>query len=277
MKKLLSVIAACLTAGALLVGCGSESPSDETKIGVITGLNVTEQAYNDKMRKLEEKADIKFDKRRFVYHDDLNSMQMSLDSGNVDELSMYGSVARYMVERDPDYVIPDDNTAKVPMLDKFCCAVKAEDKELLTSIDGAIKSMADDGTLDGLIKKYIDDVKGEPEAVAMPSIEGAPTLKVAVTGDLPPLDLIRADGTPAGFNTAMIAELGRRINKNVELVSVGSLARATALMSGKADIVFWMRVPNDESVFPADFDRPEGVAVSEPYFVDEVVHIAKKK
>ena len=56
---------------------------------------------------------------------------------------------------------------------------------------------------------------------------------------LPPMDYVSEDGTPAGFNTAILAELGKRMNKNFELVQVDSLGWAPALTSGKVDLVFW--------------------------------------
>ena len=75
----------------------------------------------------------------------------------------------------------------------------------------------------------------------MPLIEGAETIKVAITGLMPPIDYIAPDGTPAGFNTAVLAEISKRIGKNIELVQVNSLGRATALASGTVDVVFWTR------------------------------------
>ena len=84
---------------------------------------------------------------------------MSLDSGNVDELSICGSVANYIVARHPDYVIRDEHKYAVPLIDKFCCAVKSDNKALLDEINGALQAMKDDGTLNGLVKKYITDLK----------------------------------------------------------------------------------------------------------------------
>lgn len=81
----------------------------------------------------------------------------------------------------------------------------------------------------------------EPETIAMPAIEGAETVKVAVTGCLPPMDYVAPDGTPAGYNTAVLAEISTRMNKNIELVQVDSLGRAAALASGAVDAVFWTR------------------------------------
>ncbi len=274
MKRFLSIIAMCLTVGALLVGCNEDRPSPEdAKIGILAGLNVGEQdAY-----KLVRKNNKKLTDYYFVPFDDAKTMLLSLTSGEIDEISVYKSVADYMLARRPAFEVSTAHNFPFNLSDNFCCAVKLEDKELLASINRALKSMKDDGTLERLTKQYITELKDEPEAVAMPSIEGAPTIKVAVTGDMPPLDLIRADGTPAGFNTAVLSEIGRRLNRNVELVSVNSAARASALTSGNVDVIFWVRVPSADDLFPLNFDCPEGVDISEPYFRDSTVHVGIKK
>ena len=278
MKKFLSVLTACLTAGALFVGCGDqpsgEQQTKETAIGMISTLNMSEQKINATIRSMNG-AELDY---HYVYYDSLNAMQMGLDSGSVDEISTYKSVADYLMARNPDLKISNDHKLKLVMKDKFCCAVKSDNTALLNDLNGAIHSMQNDGTLEALTKKYITDLKGdeEPEAVELPSVPGHQTVKVAVTGDLPPLDLIKADGTPAGFNTAVLAEISNRIGKNFELVSVDSAARASALASDKVDMVFWVRLPNSSDHFPVDFDRPAGVEVSEQYYLDEIVHVGKK-
>ena len=98
-----------------------------------------------------------------------------------------------------------------------------------------------DGTLDKLIKENITDLGGaDPVATDIPVIDGAETLKVAVTGDMPALDVILPDGKPAGFNVAFLSELSKRINKNFELVSIEAGARGAALSSGQVDVLFWV-------------------------------------
>ena len=106
----------------------------------------------------------------------------------------------------------------------------------------------------------------------MPKFDGADTIKVGVTGDLPPLDFVNSDGTPAGFNTALLAEISKRIKKNIELVQVDSGARAAALTSGQVDVIFWVVVPEDDSR-PKNIDTPEGVSVTSPYYQDTVVDV----
>ena len=277
MKKFLSLLASCLMAGALFAGCGEAPPpppDDATKIGMISGLNMSEQ----KIYKLARKTSPDLVDYAFVQFDNLNSMQMSLSSGDIEEMSVYKSLANYITARRPEFEISLKHTTVFNTIDRFACAFRADEEKLFGEFNGAIRSMKEDGTLDTLAKQYITDIKGdeEPAAVEMPRVEGADTVKVAVTGDMPPLDLIKADGTPAGFNTAVLAEISNRINKNFELVSLESAARASALSSGAVDVVFWVRVPNNTELFPDNYDRPDGIDATVPYFKDEIVHVGRK-
>ena len=177
----------------------------------------------------------------------------------------------------------------------------------------AIAAMKADGTLDRLVKEQIDNLidGGDIKSVEMPHFDGAETVKVAVTGALPPMDYVAADGTPEGFNTAVLAEIGQRTGKNIEIVVVDSLGRAAALASGAVDAVFWTRTSSkaqgsasateaERQAYRAkmdsamaeeeiklmneirdtiDFkayagsDMPEGTIVTEPYFSDVIVPV----
>ena len=96
-----------------------------------------------------------------------------------------------------------------------------------------------------------------------------------MTGDIPPLDYVDAGGMPAGYNTALLAEIGRLLHVNINLVSGEAGARAAALKSGRVDAVLWVEVmPEGE----AQFDKPEGVVVTMPYYGwNKVFMISMKK
>lgn len=280
-KKFLATICA---AALLMVGCGGEKTSEPAQdsgkatIGVITHLNASETEYNEYMKKLEKsyrpsKAHLSLN---YKYFDKMNDMQLALESNQIDMLSTYQSVANYMIQRsDNKEILP---TEKI-LSDSFCFAVREGDTILQNSLNKAIKDMATDGTLANLSKQYIVELKNgaEPPAVPITQIEGAETIKVAVTGDLPPFDMILADGTPAGFSTAVLAEISRRTNKNIELVSVDSAARASILASKGADVVFWVAVPKDSTLVPANIDQPAGIVITEPYYHDNIAHVGLKK
>lgn len=207
----------------------------------------------------------------FQYYDDLSGMLMALNAGTVDEITLPRFVAEYVVKTNPELEICCVEAMPEDMTIRF--GVREDENDLLTQMNDAIAAMKGDGTLDALINSYLKPGAGEE----LPSIqfdsfpESNKTIRIVVTGDLPPIDYIGADGIPAGFNTAVLSEIGRRLGANIELESMQTGSRALALMSGTADAVFWfMWSPNDSN------DVPEGVLLSDSYLTfDMWLHIRK--
>lgn len=279
MKKFLAgICAACL----LVTGCGGDTSEpaqvDKATIGVIAHLNASETEYNEHMQKLEEsyrppKANLS---AQYKYFDTMNDMMLALDAGQVDMISTYRNVAEYVLKNSAGKeILP----AEKNLSDSFCFAVRKGDTMLKNDLNKAIREMETDGTLIKLSKQYIIDLKigAEPPAVTIEKIDDADTLKVAVTGDLPPFDMVLADGTPAGFSTAVLSEVSKRIGKNIELVQVAGGARAAALTSEQVDIVFWVAVPKAGNLIPANIDKPAGIDLTEPYYSDNIVYVGLKK
>ena len=281
MKKFLQLMILPLIILPLMTGCGGNNenknavPADKVKIGMITRLNASEESFGEFMTKVEETLDVKIASHTPIFFDNLNAMEMALQSGQIAEMSTYRSVARYIIAQDPQFEVLKDHSLE--FIDSFCFALRDDDPELKDSLNMVIKEMQDDGTLDRLTKEYITDISTdrEPPAVELPHFDSAPTLKVAVTGDLPPLDYVNANGKPEGFNTAVLAEIGKRMLRNIEFVQVTGGARAAALTSKQVDVVFWAIVPVSE-IIPQDTDKPEGVALTNPYFKDKIVHMIFK-
>ncbi|MBD3878106.1 MAG: transporter substrate-binding domain-containing protein [Quinella sp. 1Q5] len=289
LKKIAKVLLSCLVAGALFTGCGGgDKPANDSgdkpaastgnvKLGMISHLNVTEQKMDEILKMVEEESKVPLTNFTVTYYDNLKLMQMGIESGSVDQISLYTSVADYVIANNDKYEKVSDLTLK-NLSDTFCFAVRKDDAALKADLDKALDEMKADGSLDKLAKEYITDVdKGTaPPAIEIPMTEGAQTIKVGVTGDLPPLDYVSADGKAAGFNTALLAEVAKRSGKNIEIVDIDSGARAAALSSGQIDVIFWVVVPTAGKV-RADIDKPEGVELSNPYFKDNVEHLKLKK
>lgn len=281
LRKIFAVMLMCIFSAAILTGCGEEKKveapaTSEFKIGMLAHMNATEKNFNNFVQKISETFNFKMSSYDPIFFDSLNSMQMALESGQINAMSTYKCVADYLISKNPKFEIADNDT--LDFVDAFCFALREDDKDLLGMVNKAIVEMRDDGTLDELTKKYINDFKENEEfaAVEIPNISGANTIKVAVTGDLPPLDFIDEEGKAAGFNTAVLAELSRRIGRNIELVQVDSGARAAALSSGRVDVVFWAIVPVSE-IIPSNADKPAGVELTSPYYRGRIVHVQMKK
>lgn len=276
MRKIFTLLMICMF--VLVTGCGDtdkKADDNRIKLGMITRLNASEENFGEFMKQVEDTLNVKIASHKPVFLDSLNQMQSSLQAAQIDELSTYRSVARYMTAKEPRFEVLKDHSLE--FIDSFCFALRDDETELQQSLNKVIEEMRMDGTLERLTKEYIIDINAETElpAVDLPSFPNAGTIKVAVTGDLPPLDFVSADGKPAGFNTAVLAEIGKRMQINVDLVEIDSGARAAALTSKQVDVIFWAIVPVSE-IIPQDSDKPEGVILTEPYFKDKVVHMIFK-
>ena len=151
---------------------------------------------------------------------------------------------------------------------------REDSKNLRDNFNEALSALRNDWTLGALEGVYIESHgTDDPEPVEFKKFEKADTIKVAVTGDLPPIDFVAADGKPAGFNTAVLAEIGAYLKKNIELVNIDSGARTAALASGRVDVVFWYEV---DMTSDTQSDVPEGVILSSPYFEwNKFIHLRK--
>jgi len=290
LKKFSGVVLSCILAGSILTGCGDDAPKvPKSEIGIITKLNESEQSFNEHSSKLEESVKIPNVNlmHNYHYYKDLKSMLAALESKQINEISTYRSVANYIVAQNPKLEILPHS---IGMNDSFCFAVRKEDKDLLNALNSALDSMQKTDnttektdTVSYIVKTYINylNPNDKTPVTDMPKIDGAEIIKVGVTGDLPPLDLILEDGTPAGFTTRMLEEIGRLANKNIEIVKIASDERATALTSKKIDVAFWVIVPSENleksGNVPEKVDVPADLEISAPYYEDEIVHIALKK
>lgn len=341
MKRFISLVLAllALTAFVLPTARANEKIS---KFGMLTMLNMDEEEMTrcvsdneQALYRLLSGADDGWDGMdslaaptvsvRIVYYDNLDTMLLALNAGEIVGLETYGATAQYLIQSNPgllaigtrnggESVNAFVNTVCGSLLSNdFAFMFRKDSAALRDAINEILAAMKEDGTLDALIETYIDGVAAgeEPESIALPYTEGAETLRVAITGSLPPLDYVAPDGTPAGFNTAMLAEIGRRMGKNVELVQADSIGRATALASGVVDAVFWTRTNHYANLFSIldneerrrwaaetfgatteeeknalnliletiDFvpfgagDTPDGTIISDPYYTDAVVPV----
>lgn len=292
MKKFLyALIFVCVFASSSFAGVKTS-----VNAGVLTYLGTTEQEFQtalDELRKAvaplipteEEKSEwAAYDRlegflaslvemRRVVrFYDSLLSMQMALRSHKVDEIALPEPVGMYLVSNNPKYDICF-SLNMMPSTISF--GFKRGNTALQKEFNSAIASMRKDGTLARLQKNFVTELAGEPEQVKFTNFKNAPTVRVAVTGDLPPIDFIAADGTPTGYNTAILSEIGKRIKKNIRLVSIEAGARSAALAGERVDVVFWYRSTDGikapkqakgKNLKNVMKDNLDGVILSEPYY-----------
>lgn len=244
----------------------------EIKTGVLTMLNMTEEevedaltakslaflqlrkdGYNDSIYNdgFADKYDYHY---KVIYYDTLDAMLMALDAEEIQQMVIDNTVARYLCANNDNLVQINNyedldeagyfgSLVKKGLTTDYCFMFKEGNEDLRNQFNTAINRLDAEGALKTLAKNYIEDAitEGTVKPIELPNKKGAETIKVAVTGSLPPMDYVAADGSPAGFSTALMAEISKRIGKNIELVVVDSVGRASGLASGTVDVVFWTR------------------------------------
>ena len=239
-------------------------------LGMLEKLNTTEESFSQEWQKSfaphNELLEV-----RIKFYANLNALQMALNAGEIKHIVLPEVTAEYLMNQNPEY-------KSVLVLHShgmgLAFGFRADNEGLRDKFSRAITSMRDDWTLSALEGMYLARAGiNPPKPVEFEKFDGAGTIRAAVTGDLPPVDFMADDGTPAGFSTAVLAEIGKRLGVNIELMNIESAARSSALASGRADVVFWYEVEKGAENQP---DIPEGVIVSETYYDwEKFIHLRK--
>ncbi len=251
----------------------------EVPVGRHTLLNATEQQMVKAMKDTTSGRfyiGVDIDSITLKFYDSLTALQMALDKGEVQVITLPLCVGQYMLNANHDYVLKGVDWWFISAANTFNFAFLEDRKDLQKRFNEALADLKNSGTLAMLENKYITNPELDTlKPVEFQNFDGADTITVAVTGDMPPLDYVAADGTAAGFNTALLSEMGKRLKANIKLVNVDTGARAAALKSGRADVVFWFQSSMDSLM--TNLDVPEGVILSDPYYSwNEQYFIGKK-
>ena len=263
-KHFFMALALLLALSVLTVSALAEEKDSGEAIGYISFLNLSEEQIM--ARREGERAAFKYleehgvlesaeqgiPRTHMIPYDSLDAMLMGLLSGEVNAIEVPDCTARYLCAvndrvKQAVFFHPEkaDEFSKnlINRLGSgYSFMMLEENSGLRDQFDQVIEAMKADGTLEELVRVHITEAarSGKPEAVKFEAFDGEP-IRVAVTGSLPPMDYVAEDGSFAGFNTAILAEIGKRLEKNIELVQTDSVGRALSLAQGKVDVVFWTR------------------------------------
>ena len=236
----------CLIAILLVVCLFSCAFAEEVKPSDMIGKDTTlifiadmlpMQFFTDSANKGELKAEgAPKEAGRDTQVQTLNEGLLLLNAGRADGMVSLYSTAKSIAARNPELT-----TLRGAYEMSMCMLAAADRQELISTLNRGIEGMIADGVMSALWSKHVTSVieLGEPSPVALPDNPDGLKLRVGVSGDIPPMDYVAADGTPAGFNTAMLSELAKRENLSIEIVQIDSGARFAALASGRIDLFFW--------------------------------------
>ena len=269
MKKFLAIILAGLMLLSL-AACGGKD-DDKVKIGVLqTGQMEGFQANEAHREHRQSEITIK---REYIPYSNLSAALMDLESGRIDEIGIEKCTADYVIAHNDNIESYEDSKE----MTVFSMMTLDTNKEVYDILNNAIKEMKADGTLESLIENELKAyIESDPVAKELPHFDGARTIKIGVTGDVPPMDFVAANGKAAGFNIALLTEIANRAHVNFELVQIETASRPMALSSNKVDAVFWTKGTECPICGAEDAEKVEGTLVTESYYSDYFVKIKLK-
>ena len=182
-------------------------------------------------------------------------MAQLIQNGQADAGATLAYNAKYIVSRNPDLTFFTNG------IEMECSMVFKKDSGLKEQVDQALDELETTGVLVELIETWLSDeaLQQDPQPEELETIPGAETIRVGISGTLPPMDYATADGKPGGFNVALFGEISKLLGKNVEFVTIDLDAKFMALSSGTIDLFFWN--------FYGRFIS-EDYEISQPYLTD---------
>ena len=223
----------------LFTSCQSGDKARIEKLSMLEGKSIG--AYSSGIsREGYEKvitANLGVKPKEIVYFNRLSDATAALLAGKIDAVYTLSVVADYYAKRNRNLdVIPAKRNPQFNVV----MAVRSEDTKLGDDINKALAILQENGTLNKLRNDWINNLPSdnEPSVKQIPKLPGAKSVAVGVCGDLVPMDYVAADGRPAGYNVALLTEIGKLSNMNFEFVPVESQAKFTALQSKKIDVIF---------------------------------------
>jgi ABC-type amino acid transport substrate-binding protein len=239
MKKSLVVAMVCLLVSAFTVTAfaGAATLPASEKQAKTVGMLRMEQTSEDTISR--DTAQQIRRNRKIVFYDSLQPLVRDLYQGRLDRVALPEFTVDYLRGRDAREKLLLSVQHSSRYFSAFSLATY-NNIPLRDKLNQALAGMDKDGTTAKLVKIYVTGLPGDvdPARVALPRLSGKPTVKVAVTGALPPLDYLTPEGQPAGFNVLFLSEVGKRAGLNIQFVNADVRTAFEKLKAHEVDVLF---------------------------------------
>jgi ABC-type amino acid transport substrate-binding protein len=270
MKKGLVATVVCLLVSAFAMSAFAGNvtlPAGEQKAKTV-GMLRMEQTAADAISQ-DAAQQIKRN-RKIVFYDSLQPMVQDLYQGKLNRVALPEFTVDYLRGRDPQGPLQLSVQHGARYFSAFSMATY-KNTALRDKLNQAVASMNLDGTTAKLAKIYVTGLPGDvdPARVELPRLSGKPTVKVAVTGALPPLDYLTPEGQPAGFNALFLSEVGKRAGLNIQFVNADVRTAFEKLKAHEVDVLFAYSVTtvvdNNKILSIYDAGQDPAVNLTQPY------------
>lgn len=259
MKKFAAGLIAAAMSVTMLAGCGvpantvhSVDDLEGKTIGVQLG--TTGDIY------AEDVKDAKVEK----YNKGADAVQ-ALKQGKIDAVIIDAEPAKVFVEKNDDLEILEEPFAE----EEYAIAMKLDNTELQTAVNGALKELKADGTLDAIKANYVGENAGKNPYKSPDNVSrDKGTLVMATNAEFPPYESKENDKV-VGIDADMMQAVCDKLGYELKIDDMAFDSIISAVQSGKADVgVAGMTVTPD---------REKNVLFSDTYTSSSQVIIVRKK
>ena len=173
--------------------------------------------------------------------------------------------AKVFVEKNDDLEILDEPFAE----EEYAIAMKLDNTELQTAVNGALKELKADGTLDAIKANYVGEDAGKNPYKSPDNVSrDKGTLVMATNAEFPPYESKENDKV-VGIDADMMQAVCDKLGYELKIDDMAFDSIISAVQSGKADVgVAGMTVTPD---------REKNVLFSDTYTSSSQVIIVRKK
>ncbi|MBE6854579.1 MAG: transporter substrate-binding domain-containing protein [Ruminococcus sp.] len=258
MKKLVQAFSAVVLCVGLLTGCGGPGPNTVHTADDLENKNIGVQLGTTGDIFAEDVAGAVIER----YNSGADAVQ-ALKQGKVDAVIIDNEPAKVFVEKNEGLQILEEEFA----VEEYAVAVKKGNTELTEAINGALKELKSDGTLDQIEKNWIGEDAGKtpyvtPDGTEYPNGK----LVMATNAQFPPYELVE-NNEIVGFDVDMMRAVCDKLGYELVIENMAFDSIIAAVDSGKADVgVAGMTVTED---------RLKNIDFSDPYTTTTQVIITR--
>lgn len=259
MKKILAAVLAGLM--LLMTGCGnvpknpvhSLSDLEGKKIGV--QLKTTGDSYATEIKDAEVQ---RFTKGRDAV--------LALRKGEIDAVMLDDAPANVFVREFGDIKVLEEAYAD----EAYGIAVSKDNQELLQKINGALEKLRTEGTIDRIVKAWIEDgeTKSAYDGQNKDSYAGG-TLLMVTNAEFPPYEERLEDGTIIGIDIDIMKAICDELDMKLQVEHTSFDSLIASVQRGTGDVAMAAITINEE--------RLEQVSFSDIYMTAKQVIIVRSK
>ncbi len=271
MRRYKSLMCVVVTLMLFLVGCSVSSTTtvDTTMTYDLTDEELSKRLSNVKISALDgtimaTKTQELHPDSEVIGYSGFPETLAAMEANKVD-YALVPSTSAILYIREKDYQYEYCSTPLFSYV--YSMAVSKDDPELTKKINTALQQLKDNGTLELVREKWVNDQNYSMDDVPKVKDENAQVLRVAIAASTEPLTFIY-NNQIVGYDCEVLERIAYILGMKVEYQDMSFAAEIPSLVSGKSDICL--------SITPTE-ERRKSVDFTDPYYSEEVVIVSKKK